>query len=82
MRVLRFLQFPEEDIPAMAEAAKTFDVRRWSNEELQVNEHFTQKEDRTPYVAVMQQPGFLNKTMSYMRYAMGYEDVFPVVEGR
>jgi len=32
VRVLRFLQFPEEDIPAMAEAAKTFDVRRWSTE--------------------------------------------------
>ena len=63
-----------------AEAAKTFDMKRWSAEELQVNEHFTQREDRTPYVAVIQQQGFLNKTMSYMRYAMGYDDVFPKVK--
>ena len=55
-------------------------VKRWSAEELQVNEHFTQREDRTPYVAVIEQQGFLNKTMSYMRYAMGYDDVFPKVE--
>jgi hypothetical protein len=24
--------------------------------------------------------GFLNKTMSYMRYAMGYEDVYPQLD--
>lgn len=79
-RVLRFLRFPEKDIPAMVESAKTFDVKRWSHEELQVNEHFTQREDRTPYVSVIRQQKFLNNTMSYMRYAMGYEDVFPKVD--
>ena len=76
-RVLRFLLFDEADIPAMAEAAKAFDVRRWSDEELRDNEHFTQAEDREPYRRVIREEPFLNKTMSYMRYAMGYVDEWP-----
>ena len=78
-RVLRFLLFDEADIPAMAEAAKAFDVRRWSDEELRDNEHFTQAEDREPYRRVIREEPFLNKTMSYMRYAMGYVDEWPAM---
>lgn len=80
LRVLRFLRFDEEDIPAMAEAAKEFDMRRWSKEELQANEHFTQSENRTPYIDAIRQQHFLNKTMSYMRYAIGYDERFPVID--
>jgi len=75
--MLRFLQFPEADIERMVAAASAHDMRRWSKEELKRNEHFTQSEDREPYKGVIIRPGFLNKTMAYMRYAMGYEDAFP-----
>jgi hypothetical protein len=76
-KVLRFLRFDEEDIPEMVETAKTFDTRRWSEEERSVNEHFTGGEDREPYKRAIAADPFLNKTTSYMRYAMEYGNRWP-----
>ena len=79
-KVLRFLEFEEGDVGEMVKLAGEFDVGRWSQEELAANEHFTQKEDRRPYVEAIRQDPFLNATVSYMRYAMGYVDEFPTFE--
>ena len=49
----------------------------YARPELRDNEHFTQAEDREPYRRVIREEPFLNKTMSYMRYAMGYVDEWP-----
>ena len=76
--VLRFLEFDEVDVGEMVKLAGEFDVGRWSREELAANEHFTQSEDRSPYVRAIERDHFLNATVSYMRYAMGYVDEFPI----
>ena len=78
--VLRFLEFDEVDVGEMVKLAGEFDVGRWSREELAANEHFTQSEDRSPYVRAIERDHFLNATVSYMRYAMGYVDEFPIFE--
>ena len=78
--VLRFLEFEEGDVGEMVKLAGEFDVGRWSQEELAANEHFTQKEDRMPYAEAIRRDPFLNATVSYMRYAMGYVDEFPIFE--
>ena len=78
--VLRFLEFDEGDVGEMVKLAGEFDVGRWSREELAANEHFTQSEDRSPYVRAIERDHFLNATVSYMRYAMGYVDEFPIFE--
>ena len=79
--VLRFLEFEEGDVGEMVKLAGEFDVGRWSQEELAANEHFTQKEDRMPYAEAIRRDPFLNATVSYMRYAMGYVHEFPTFEG-
>ena len=79
-KVLRFLEFDEGDVGEMVKLAGEFDVGRWSREELAANEHFTQSEDRSPYVRAIERDHFLNATVSYMRYAMGYVDEFPIFE--
>ena len=79
--VLRFLEFEEGDVGEMVKLAGEFDVGRWSQEELAANEHFAQKEDRMPYAEAIRRDPFLNATVSYMRYAMGYVHEFPTFEG-
>ena len=75
--VLRHLQFRDSDIPSMVKLAEEFDTSRWSVEEKSKNEHFTKNENRIPFVDAIKNDKFLNATTTYIRYALGYTQVFP-----
>ena len=75
-RVLRFLLFDEADILDGRGRRRRLTLKCGATG-MRDNEHFTQAEDREPYRRVIREEPFLNKTMSYMRYAMGYVDEWP-----
>ena len=81
--ILRFLEFPEEDIDEMVRVANLHNAKTWEKNETEHHVHFTSENpDRHKYIEAMYEEGFVNKTVSYLRYALGYtnnasSDAFP-----
>jgi len=81
--ILRFLEFPEEDIEEMVRVANLHNAKTWEKNETEHHVHFTSENpDRHKYIEAMYEEGFVNKTVSYLRYALGYtnnasSDAFP-----
>ena len=80
--ILRFLEFPEEHIVEMVRVANLHNAKMWEKNETEHHVHFTSDNpERHKYIEAMQEEGFVNKTVSYLRYALGYastsSDVFP-----
>lgn len=71
-RALRFLKLPSKDIDAMVRASAEHDVGRWSEDELQKNEHFTKREDRAPYYAAIRSDAGISTTLERLQKAMNY----------
>lgn len=81
--ILRFLEFPEEDIDELVRVANLHNAKTWEKNETEHHVHFTSENpDRHKYIEAMYEEGFVNKTLSYLRYALGYtnnasSDAFP-----
>ena len=80
--ILRFLEFPEEHIDEMVRVANLHNAKMWEKNETEHHVHFTSENpERHKYIEAMQEEGFVNKTVTYLRYALGYvsssSDVFP-----
>lgn len=71
-RALKFLKLPSKDIEAMVRAAAAHDVGRWSEDELQKNEHFTKREDRAPYYDAIRHDAEILSTLGRLQIAMNY----------
>ena len=71
-RALKFLKLPSKDIGAMVRAAAVHDVGRWSEDELQKNEHFTKREDRAPYYDAIRHDAEILSTLGRLQIAMNY----------
>ena len=71
--ILRFLEFPEEDIEEMVRVANLHNAKTWEKNETEHHVRFTSENpDRHKYIEAMYEEGFVNKTVSYLRYALGY----------
>ena len=81
--ILRFLEFPEENIEEMVRVANLHNAKTWEKNETENHVHFTSENpERHKYIEAMYEEGFVNKTVSYLRYALGYtsntSDAFPM----
>jgi len=81
--ILRFLEFPEESIEELTRIATQHDAKTWNLNETENNVHFTSENPaRYKYIEAMSEEGFVNKTITYLRYALGYRDGedFPIFD--
>jgi len=71
-KVLRHLDFAPRDVAYMVEICEQHDTNTWSADELESNEHYTKRENRSSYYAAVRSNAFLRDTLKDLQRAMHY----------